>query len=82
MKWPEGAGEGTRLRAGIAWCEYRAKSQIQADPLAVPRQCPCPKRPCALFLCSVPKGATLAQASHSMLFHALIQQEALPLKRE
>lgn len=23
MKWPEGAGKGTRLRAAIAWCEYR-----------------------------------------------------------
>lgn len=31
---------------------------------------------------SEPGEAASAQASHSMLFHALIQQEALPVKRE
>lgn len=35
-----------------------------------------------MVLCSVLGEAALAQASHGMLFHVLIQQEALPLKRE
>lgn len=36
MKWPEGAGKGTKLRAATAWCEYRARSRIQAEGAHVP----------------------------------------------
>lgn len=36
MKWPEGAGKGRRLKAAIAWCEYRARGRIQAEGPHVP----------------------------------------------
>lgn len=42
-----------------------------------------PGLPGALYagLCSAPGGLVWRSISHGMFFHALIQQEALPLKR-